>query len=135
MDAAIVAGMKAESARLKKLAADIDAVIAAYEPNAYRPAPMSRPPPRKPASADAVSMPESAAPPVPADYSKMTQPEFCYDILKKANGPMGRDTIYKLAIEGGAEIISPDHLSPVLSRDKRFEHVGRGFWQLAKDAQ
>ena len=130
MNATLIAEMEKESARLKALAQNIDAVIAAYrQPETANSSVIPRsPPPRRNTPAPAFELDAKA------DYSGMTQSDMCYAILKKANNiPLSREQILAQAQLGGVEIASVDNLSPVLSRDKRFKHIGRGHWVIATE--
>ena len=127
MNANLIADMEKESARLKALAKNIDAVIAAYghtEPMIARPSAVHVPPRPARHSFELDAM---------ADYSDMTQPDICYAILKKADMQLTREQIFEQARIGGSDIPTAEHLSPVLSRDKRFKHVGKGLWEIASE--
>ena len=136
MSAILIAEMKKESDSLKKeaarligLAQRIDAVLDAYKfPNTTtNGSEVTRTP---------LGTVENSAPVKSSDkYSSMLQSDVVFDVLSKSKCQMSRDEIFDIAIAGGARFPSADHISPVLSRDNRFRHLGRGLWEINPDHQ
>ncbi|MBI5772165.1 MAG: hypothetical protein HZA89_00295 [Verrucomicrobia bacterium] len=126
MNATVIETLRAESVRLKRRAKRIDDLIAEFD--------------SEPAPTESVSPIPLPPPSVPAvhplgslDLIGQRQPDACFQILKEAGNPLSREEIFTRARARGVKIPTVDHLSPVLSRDKRFKSAGRGMWKLADE--
>jgi hypothetical protein len=139
MNATTIEEMKLESARLKDLARNLDAIIAAYSTQPSTQPPHTNGIPVRKTTPPVVGIERMTVTTVPVvnepNYSEMTQADACFDILSRAGAPMSREAIFEKAKEGGSQIQSVDHLSPVLSRDKRLQHIGRGMWAIRTEPQ
>ncbi|MBI3414187.1 MAG: hypothetical protein HY043_02520 [Verrucomicrobia bacterium] len=126
VNATTIETLRAESTKLKRQAKRIDDLIAEFVSESDT---KEIDPSAQPMQAAGVSVNSGKK----LDLAGKKQPDACFQVLKDAATQLTRKEIYKRAIERGAKIPSEDHLSPVLSRDDRFENAGRGIWKLAKD--
>lgn len=113
--------LRAESARLKSLAAKIDKLIAEMDEES--------------ATTDSA---QSSAPPTKGDagpgtdWAVLSQSDAIERVLRDTGKRMHRKQIFEALTSRGVKVAKPAYLGTILSRDSRFKTAGkRGYWTLA----